>query len=162
MTSLAVNATNFDWTEISTVYEVLAAALVFEVGMALLPDRWRGRMHLDDSTSVGDTASGAFRFVIAAAMAIAATIAVLVALRSLHETQKLRADTHALARSVEDITGMLRSGDVTTGWTWHETVWTARTPRDQRWSPEQLVQEHMVRVLEAQRAQARIDEEARR
>lgn len=159
LVSLFANASTFDAGEVETVLEMIGVMLVFELAMASGPSWLRGRSSISSEVPVSATAKSLVRLGVAVVISAAAIVALVTAMQAQREIRHAREELGELR---SNLNAWLGSGDLTTGWTWRGTVWTARTPRDPKWSGERLVSEHMARVLEAQTAQSAKDAETKK
>lgn len=131
--ALRITASHFDRTEITTLvlWPVFYAA--FELGLAALPERFRGRFGFPDAASLGD----ALRFTRGAAIALFAAVCLAVAVD--------------VRREIGSIRDAVSAGDIRTTWTEGSELRTIRTPQPNDTDTEEWVETHLASVRAARK-----------
>lgn len=130
--ALRLNASNFDATEITTIWECFALFNAFEIGMSLLPAKIAGKLRFPIEASNPDSMRLAGRVATAALVALfcAAFLAVAIDIR----------------REIGGLREAFASGDVQT--TWPDGI-ELRTVRTTKTSESDWFERHVAAVREA-------------
>lgn len=126
--ALRVNATNFDETEIVTVYECAAAFLAFALAMSLLPARFAGSFKFPKGMNSDAALRAATKAASASAVVLFCSVFIAIALD--------------VRREVSGMREAFLSIDAQTSWTDGGEIRTIRTPRRTGWSVAEWLQAH--------------------
>lgn len=127
--ALRLNATNFDETEVFTVWECAAVFLLFALAMSLLPARLAGSFRFPKGAEAESTLRAASKAASASAVVLFSAVFVAIALD--------------VRREVSGIREAFLSSDIQTSWPDGSEIRTLRTKHRDGWSTSEWMRAHV-------------------